>query len=139
MAEWSTPPSSNLKFTGRVGSNTSRDKPLFLWARNFTLIAYYWLIPGTYSRVFQYAYNTIKLKQVCINLYIFFFHFYFLHFFHLHSHDKIQPRIIYISTKQFNLSMFTCYFMLATTVSFYGVSFKPPLSSDITWTHRIEK
>ena len=43
---------SNLRIASRIGSNPVRDKPLFPWARNFTIIVQYWLVPGTYSRVF---------------------------------------------------------------------------------------
>ena len=34
-----------------MGSNLIMSKPLFLWSRNFTFIAQYWLVSGTDSRV----------------------------------------------------------------------------------------
>ena len=52
VVEWVTRQTSNLRITSRMGSNPVRGKPLFPWARNFTLIAQYWLAPGTDLRVF---------------------------------------------------------------------------------------
>ena len=52
MFEWLTCRTSNLRIASRMCSNHVRDKPLFPWARNFTIIAQYWLGPGTDSRVF---------------------------------------------------------------------------------------
>ena len=52
MVEWLTCQTSNLRIASRMGSNRVREKPLFPWARNCTLIAQYWLVPGMDSRVF---------------------------------------------------------------------------------------
>ena len=51
MVEWLTCLTSNLRIASRMGSNPVRDKPLFPRERNFTLIAQYWLVPGTDKRV----------------------------------------------------------------------------------------
>jgi hypothetical protein len=40
-----------------MGSNHVTDKSLFPWARNFTLIAQYCLVPGMYLKVCLYAYG----------------------------------------------------------------------------------
>ena len=48
---------SNLRIPRRVGSNPGRGKPLLPWARHFTLIARYWLVPWTDSRVFLLAFR----------------------------------------------------------------------------------
>ena len=47
VVKWLKHQTSNLRIASRMGSNPVRDKPLFLSARNFTLIAEYWLVPGT--------------------------------------------------------------------------------------------
>ena len=52
MVTWLTHLTSNLRIVSGMGSNPVRDKSLFPWAWNFTLIAQYWLVPGTDSRVF---------------------------------------------------------------------------------------
>ena len=52
VVEWLTRRTSSLRIAIRMCSNPVRDKPLFPWLRNFTLIAHYWLVPGTDSRVF---------------------------------------------------------------------------------------
>ena len=39
MVELLTRRTSNLRIDSRMGSNPVMDKPLFPWARNFTLIA----------------------------------------------------------------------------------------------------
>jgi hypothetical protein len=53
MAEWLTCPANNLRIAGCMGSNPVRGKLLFPQARNFTLIAKYWLVQGTDLRVFH--------------------------------------------------------------------------------------
>ena len=53
VVKWLTHQISNLRIAGCMGSNPVRGKVLFPSARNFTLIAQYWLVvPGTDSRVF---------------------------------------------------------------------------------------
>ena len=42
---------SNLRIASCMGLNPIGGKPLFPWARNFTLIVQYWLVQGTDSRV----------------------------------------------------------------------------------------
>ena len=49
VVEWLTRRTKNLRIASRMGSDPVRDKPLFPLARNFTLIAQYWLVPGTVS------------------------------------------------------------------------------------------
>ena len=59
VAAWSSGQhvmTSNLRIASRMSSNPGRGKPLFPWARDFTLIAQ---CPGTDSRVFLY-----KLKKL---------------------------------------------------------------------------
>jgi hypothetical protein len=63
MAAWSS--GKRVRITSRMGSNPVRGKSLFPWARNFTLIAQYWLVPGTDSTVCVYKLmttNTVELK-----------------------------------------------------------------------------
>ena len=50
--EWITCQTSIQMITSSMGSNPVRGKLLFPWARNFILIAQYWLVPGTDLRVF---------------------------------------------------------------------------------------
>jgi hypothetical protein len=50
-AEWLMHSTSKLMSVSRMGSYPIRGKLLFPWARNFTLIAQYWLVPGTDSKV----------------------------------------------------------------------------------------
>ena len=42
---------NNLKIPSCMSSNPVRDKQLFPSARNFTLIAQYWFVPGMDSKV----------------------------------------------------------------------------------------
>jgi hypothetical protein len=45
MAEWLTHQNSNFMIASRMGFNPIRGKFLFPWARNFTQLAEYWLVP----------------------------------------------------------------------------------------------
>ena len=51
MAELLTHQTSNFRIASRMGSNPVRGKLLFLWVKNFTLIAQFWLVPEMDSRV----------------------------------------------------------------------------------------
>ena len=63
VVEWITRRTGNVKIGNRMGSNPVRGKTLFPLARMFTLIAQYWLVPGTNLKVFQLtAFYTIELK-----------------------------------------------------------------------------
>ena len=51
-----------------MGSNPVRGKPLFPRARNFTLIAQYWLVPGPDLRLTNsFLHNQTKINSVQTN------------------------------------------------------------------------
>ena len=46
MVVWLIHQTNNLRITSHMGSKPVKGKPLFPQARNFTLIAQYWLVLG---------------------------------------------------------------------------------------------
>ena len=69
VAAWLTRRTSNQRIASCMGSGPVRDKRFFPWARNFTLLAQYWLVPVPVPECFfkLEAFFRIKLKKFSIN------------------------------------------------------------------------
>jgi hypothetical protein len=68
VAEWLTRLTSKPRIAYCLDSNPVRGKPLFSWARNFTLIAKYWLVQDRIRMCFyKLSFRHNQTKIICMN------------------------------------------------------------------------